>query len=322
MSFREDLRQRAAAVGGTVVLAEGWDERVREAAAIIESDGLGSVVLLSQDLRGHHRIDDVARLLTEAKPDRVRDPGHARELAADPIRFAAGLVALGEVDAGVAGATCPTADIIRAGLWAIGAAPAVKTVSSSFYMFCPSCPSWPQKPDEGSGVSELVFTFTDSAVVPHPDAEQLAEIALAAARDRRLIVGDAPRVAFLSYSTMGSGSGPRVDKVRQAVERFRELAPEVDCDGELQGDAAIVPEIAVRKAVKSKTAGQANVLVFPDLDSGNIAYKLVQRLAGASAIGPIVQGLRRPMADLSRGATASEIVDVAAVALLQAAGSS
>jgi phosphate acetyltransferase len=188
----------------------------------------------------------------------------------------------------------------------VGPAAGVTTVSSAFYMV--------------KGRGHAVLTFTDCAVVPEPTPAQLAEIAAAAARDRRRIVGDEPVVAFLSYSTRGSAAGARVDRVREAVARLAATRPDFAFDGELQGDAALVAEVAARKAPGSAAAGRANVLVFPDLDSGNIAYKLVQRLGGWRAFGPVLQGLARPVADLSRGATADDIVSTAAIAVLQTEG--
>jgi phosphate acetyltransferase len=306
VSFRETLRARAAGARARVVFPEGDEPRIREAAAILERLEIAVPRLLMRadvpDLDAPE-VMAIADRLRARRPQAVRDGLHALELAADPLRHAAGLVAIGAADGCVAGAVEPTGAVVRAALWLIGSRPGIPAVTAAMYHGLPD---------------GRTLTYTDVAVLPMPTVEQLVAAAEAAADDRHALVGDVPVVAFLSFSTHGSAAGPEVDRVRAAAAAFARRRPDIVSDGELQLDAALVPEVARRKCPESPVAGAANVLVFPSLDAANIGYKLTERLAGAGAAGPLLQGLARPMSDLSRGATPDDIVDVAAMVALQA----
>lgn len=305
-TFLTQLKKRASeGYLKKILLPEFGDERIQEAAKILTDEKFAEPVFVVVEEK---RSNELEKLLLEIRASKKGTKEElseekARELSLDPLYYGMYLLRLGEADGLVAGAVYTTADVLRAGLWLVGKAEGIQTVSSSMYMVLPNF--------QGTGKEE-VLTFTDPAVVPDPTSEQLVDIAISSANARALVVGDEPRVAFLSYSTHGSGKGLSVEKVKKAAEILRAKSPKFLFDGEIQADAALVPVIAERK--KSSLVGNANILVFPTLDAGNIAYKLVANLVpGAVALGPILQGFNKPMSDLSRGATTEEIVNIATI---------
>jgi phosphate acetyltransferase len=326
MDMMTRIKEKAKSKNNRVVLPEGTEERMIRATKKILDQGLAQVALLGDEetIRELARSHDL-----DLKQVELIDPKHAPDLdeyvdeyyalrkkkgisvdqaratMLNPLFFGAMMVRKDQADGSVAGSVNSTADVMKAAIQIIGTAPEVSLVSSSFLMVAPKFRS-----DE-----DEVLVFADCAVIPDPDPVGLASIAVSSAKTMQDLTGEEPRVAMLSFSTKGSAEHEMVYKVREATRLARELKPDLKIEGELQADSAIIPQVAKKKAPDSIIQGDANVLIFPDLNSGNIAYKLVQRMAKAEAIGPIIQGLAKPANDLSRGCSVDDIVNVVAIAM-------
>ena len=331
MSLLDEIKAKATARKKTIVLCEGEDKRVVEAAAEITKAGIAKIVLIGNeeeckkvapgvDLTGITLVDpltsdktaEYAAILYEARKAKGMTEEQAKEQAKDRTMLGALLLNAGEVDVYVSGACHSTANTLRPGLQVVKTAPGIKTVSSCFIMIAPQKHAYNP---------EGVAVFADCAINIEPTAEQLADIALSSAKTAKDIAGIEPRVAMLSFSTKGSGNDDKftqtVPKVQKAVELAKQAEPALALDGEFQFDAAVAPEVGKLKAPDSKVAGNANVFVFPNINAGNIGYKIAQRFGGYMAVGPICQGFAKPLNDLSRGCTVEDIVATVAVTALQ-----
>jgi len=329
MGFLDEIKERATALKRTIVLPETEDSRILEAAAKLVKDGIAEIVLLGDEekiladgkelgvalekCRVINPVDetdekeDLIDLFVELRKHKGLTREDAKEMIKNPLYYGTLMVKADQVDGMVAGAANPTGDVLKPALQIVKTAEGINSVSGAFVMIVP---------DKSFGQDGKLI-MADCAVNPKVDADTLGEIAVASAETAKKIAGLEPKVAMLSFSTMGSAKHKLVKKVQQATKKAKEIDPDLLIDGEMQADAALVPSVADRKAPESKVAGQANVLVFPGLESGNIGYKLVQRLAKAEAVGPIIQGLDKPVNDLSRGCSVDDIINLTAITALQ-----